>query len=105
MGEMLPMMMARSERAFKPGNGGANQRTLTETFHQQVHITTSGFFTQPPLKIALDTFGIDNIMFSVDYPFSTNEMGIEFLNAIELPDEKIAKIAHGNADKLLNLDI
>ncbi|MGF7039006.1 amidohydrolase family protein [Mucilaginibacter lappiensis] len=105
MGEMLPMMMARSERAFKPGSGGANQRTLTETFHQQVHITTSGFFTQPPLKVALDTFGIDNILFSVDYPFSTNEMGIEFLNAIELPDEKIAKIAHGNADKLLNLMI
>jgi predicted TIM-barrel fold metal-dependent hydrolase len=105
MGEMLPMMMARSEKAFKPGNGGANQRTLTDTFRQQVHITTSGFFTQPPLKIALDTFGIDNIMFSIDYPFSTNEMGIEFLNAIELPDEQLAKIAHGNADKLLNLKI
>ena len=103
MGEMLPMMMARSEKAFKPGNGGANQRTLTDTFHNQVHITTSGFFTQPPLKIALDTFGIDNIMFSVDYPFSTNEMGTEFLNAIELPKEDIKKIAHGNADKLLNL--
>jgi predicted TIM-barrel fold metal-dependent hydrolase len=103
MGEMLPMMMVRSERAFKPGNGGANQRTLTDTFHQQVHITTSGFFTQPPLKIALDTFGVDNIMFSVDYPFSTNEMGVEFLNAIELPDEDVAKIAHGNADKLLGL--
>jgi predicted TIM-barrel fold metal-dependent hydrolase len=105
MGEMLPMMMARSERAFKPGNGGANQRGLTETFHQQVHITTSGLFTQPPLKIALDTFGIDNILFSIDYPFSTNEMGIEFLNAIELPDEQIAKIAHSNADKLMKLKI
>jgi predicted TIM-barrel fold metal-dependent hydrolase len=105
MGEMLPMMMARSERAFKPGNGGTNQRTLTDTFHQQVHITTSGFFTQPPLKIALDTFGVDNIMFSIDYPFSTNEMGIEFLNAIELSGEQIGKIAHGNADKLLNLTI
>jgi predicted TIM-barrel fold metal-dependent hydrolase len=105
MGEMLPMMMARSDRAFTPGNGGANQRTLTETFHQQVHITTSGFFTQPPLKIALDTFGIDNIMFSVDYPFSTNEMGINFLNGIDLPDDQVAKIAHGNADKLLKLQI
>ncbi|WP_394773295.1 amidohydrolase family protein [Flavobacterium sp.] len=104
MGEMLPMMMARSERAFKPGNGGANQRSLTDTFHQQVHITTSGFFTQPPLKIALDTFGIDNIMFSVDYPFSTNEMGIDFLNAIDLPEEQLLKIAHGNADKLLKLN-
>ncbi|MET1055097.1 MAG: amidohydrolase family protein [Pedobacter sp.] len=103
MGEMLPMMMARSERAFKPGNGGANQRSLTETFHQQVHITTSGFFTQPPLRIALDTFGIDNIMFSIDYPFSTNEMGIEFLKGIDLSAQQIRQIAHGNADKLLNL--
>lgn len=105
MGEMLPMMMARSERAFKPGNGGANQRTLSETFHQQVYVTTSGFFTQPPLKIALDTFGIDNIMFAIDYPFSTNEMGVEFLKAIELPEAQVKKIAHVNADKLLNLKI
>ncbi|WPU97032.1 amidohydrolase family protein [Mucilaginibacter sabulilitoris] len=103
MGEMLPMMMARSERAFRPGNGGANQRTLTDTFHQQLHITTSGFFTQPPLRIALDTFGIDNILFSVDYPFSTNEMGILFLKETSLPDDPLAKIAHGNAYKLLNL--
>jgi len=105
MGEMLPMMMIRSERAFKPGNGGDNQRTLTDTFHEQLFITTSGFFTQPPLKIALDTFGVDNIMFSVDYPFSTNKMGIEFLNAIDLPDEDLAKIAHGNADRVLKLTI
>ncbi len=105
MGEMLPMMMARSERAFKPGSGGANQRSLIDTFRQQVHITTSGFFTQPPLQIALDTFGIDNIMFSVDYPFSTNQMGIDFLNATQLPEDQLAKIVHENADKLLNLKV
>ncbi len=103
MGEMLPMMMVRSDRSLKPGNGGANQRTLIETFHQQVHITTSGLFTQPPLRIAIDTFGVENIMFSVDYPFSTNQMGMAFLNAIELPTEQLEKIAYGNADKLLGL--
>jgi predicted TIM-barrel fold metal-dependent hydrolase len=103
MGEMLPMMWVRSERAFKPGAGGENQRTLADTFHDQVHITTSGFFTQPPLQIALDTFGIDNIMLSVDYPFSTNQMGIEFLNNIKLSQDQMEKIAFRNADKLLNL--
>lgn len=103
MGEMLPFIMVRSERAFKPGAGGANQRTLSETFKQQLFITTSGFFTQPPLKLALDTFGVDNILFSVDYPFSTNEMGIEFLNKIDLPKAEIRKIASQNADKLLKL--
>jgi len=103
MGEMFPMMWARSDRAFQPGNGGHNQRTLIDTFRQQLYITTSGFFTQPPLRIALDTIGIDNILFSVDYPFSSNQMGIDFLNEIRLPAEQVAKIAHGNADKLLGL--
>jgi predicted TIM-barrel fold metal-dependent hydrolase len=103
MGEMLPMMWARSNRVFQPGNGGQNQRTLNDTFRQQLFITTSGFFTQPPLQIALDTIGIDNIIFSVDYPFSSNQMGADFLNDIKLPPEQLAKLAHGNADKLLNL--
>ncbi|TDW96367.1 amidohydrolase family protein [Dinghuibacter silviterrae] len=93
MGEMLPMMMVRATRVFAPGNGGANQRTLIETFRQQVFITTSGIFTQPPLRIAIDTFGIDNILFSVDYPFSTNEMGLEFLRNIPLPASQIEQIA------------
>jgi predicted TIM-barrel fold metal-dependent hydrolase len=103
MGEMLPMMWERSNRAFMPGAGGQNQRTLKDTFREQLYITTSGFFTQPPLQLALDTIGIDNIMLSIDYPFSTNQMGIDFLNEIQLPTEQIEKIAYGNADKLLKL--
>jgi len=104
MGEMIPMMMVRSDRAFSPGTGGANQRTLIETFKRQVFITTSGIFTQPPLQMAIDTFGMNNIMFSIDYPFSSNEMGIEFLRNMKLPAEQIRQIAHGNADKLLHLE-
>lgn len=103
MGEMLPMMWGRSNRIFHPGNGGKNKRTLVDTFRDQLYITTSGFFTQPPLQLAIDTVGIDNILFSVDYPFSSNQMGIDFLNNIPLPVDQVAKIAHGNADRLLRL--
>ncbi len=103
MGELLPIMWERSNRSFQPGSGGRNQRTLIDTFRAQLYITTSGFFTQPPLRIALDTIGIDNIMLSVDYPFSSNRMGVDFLHGIELPPEQVAKIAHGNADRLLFL--
>lgn len=103
MGEMLPMMWERSNRAFMPGNGGQNQRTMIDTFRQQLYITTSGFFSQPALRLTLDTIGIDNVLFSVDYPFSNNQTGVDFLNAIQLPPEQLAKIAHANADKLLGL--
>jgi predicted TIM-barrel fold metal-dependent hydrolase len=103
MGEMLPMMMVRCDNAFKPEKVGINQRSVIETLREQVFITTSGIFTNPPLMTAIDTFGIDNIMFSVDYPFSTNEEGKEFLNGISLSSDQVEKMAHGNADKLLKL--
>ena len=101
MGEMLPVMWSRSNGVFRPGVFGKNQRTLIDTFREQLYITTSGIFTQPPLQLAIDTIGIDNILFSIDYPFSTNQMGIDFLNNIQLPADQVAKIAHGNADRLL----
>jgi uncharacterized protein len=103
MGEMLPMMWVRSNRAFQPGSGGQNQRSLIDTFRDQLYITTSGIFTQPPLQIALDTIGIDNILLSIDYPFSSNQMGVDFLHGIQLPPDQVEKIAHGNACKLLRL--
>jgi len=103
MGEMLPMMMVRSNRALAPGNGGANQRGLIDTFRAQLFITTSGLFTQPPFKLALETMGLDNIMFSIDYPFSTNEMGREFLDNTDLSVSDLEKLAYGNAERLLGL--
>lgn len=103
MGEMLPLMMVRSDRALSPGNGGANQRNLIDTFRAQVFVTTSGFFTQPPFRLALDTIGIDNLLFSVDYPFSTNEIGKEFLNNTDLSVADQEKLKYKNAERILGL--
>ncbi|MDR3695489.1 amidohydrolase family protein [Mucilaginibacter sp.] len=103
MGEMLPMMMVRTDKMFGIDQGGNNQRSIIQTLRDQVHITTSGLFSLPPLQTAIDTFGIDNIMFSIDYPFSTNQQGKQYLESMQLPTEDLEKLAHGNADKLLKL--
>ncbi|MBO9727238.1 MAG: amidohydrolase [Chitinophaga sp.] len=102
MGEMIPMMMSRLDEKFEAGTG-YHQRSVSQTLRDQVHITTSGIFTLPPLMAALGTFGIDNVMFSVDYPFSTNEVGKQLLESIPLPPDQVAKIAGGNAERLLGL--
>lgn len=104
MGEMLPMMMVRCDGKFKVEQAGVNQRLISQTLREQVYITTSGIFTLPPLMVALDTFGLDNVLFSVDYPFSTNEEGVKFLESIPLPPDQLSQIAHGNADRLLKLN-
>lgn len=100
MGEMLPMMMARIDNIYK---SVGLKRAVSEVLKSNVYITTSGLFTQPPLQIALDTFGVDRIMFSVDYPYSPNTAGKKFLDEMKLSSEDKEKLAHGNADKLLKL--
>jgi predicted TIM-barrel fold metal-dependent hydrolase len=70
-----------------------------------VWITTSGIFSEPPLLAALLTFGIDRIMFSVDYPYAPHAKGRAFLDRIALSPADMAKLSHGNADALLRLQI
>ena len=103
MGEMLPMMMARCDDKFKVGTVAANSRTISQTLRDQVYVTTSGMFTWPPLQTALATFGVDRVLFSVDYPFSPMEDGRRFLDSLPLTPADVEKIAHGNADRLLKL--
>jgi predicted TIM-barrel fold metal-dependent hydrolase len=49
------------------------------------------------------TFGIDRIMFSVDYPYSSIAKARDFLDRVQLTAEDKAKLAHANADALLKL--
>jgi len=79
------------------------QRPLAQTIIDQVYITTSGFFTVPPFMTALATFGIDRLMFSIDYPYARNEDGRALLEKLPLSQADLEKVAHGNAERLLQL--
>ena len=102
MGEMIPFMLARINDRLTPA-AKYLQRTVPEYFLQNFHITTSGFFTDPPLLLTMQIMGADRIIFSVDYPYSTNEQGRAFLdNAAISPADK-EKISHLNVERLLKL--
>jgi uncharacterized protein len=103
MGEGLPVMLARCEHQFRDELSFLS-RPLAKTITDQVYITSAGFFTNPPFVAALETFGIDRLMFSVDYPYASNADGRAFLNNVPLKGENLAKFAHGNADRLLKLN-
>jgi predicted TIM-barrel fold metal-dependent hydrolase len=102
MGEGLPTMLARCDDFMGQKVTGL-PRTVSQTILDHVTITTAGFFTQPPFLAALLTFGADRILFSVDYPFSKNDVARTFLDALPVSSDDKEKIAHGNADRLLKL--
>jgi uncharacterized protein len=104
MGEMLPVMLARIDEVSALDIEHL-KRPISRTILDQVWLTTSGIFSEPPFLAALLTFGIDRIMFSVDYPYAPNAKGREFLARISLAPADMAKLTHGNADALLKLKV
>jgi predicted TIM-barrel fold metal-dependent hydrolase len=102
MGEGIPYALARSSKVLGSAPG-ALQRSVADYFSTNIHITTSGYFTLPPFQCALDVAGIDRLMFSVDYPFSPNTIGRDFLDALPIGPDDMAKLTHANAEAFFKL--
>jgi hypothetical protein len=68
-----------------------------------IWVTTSGLFSLPPVLCAVQVLGVDRVLFSVDYPFGGNAAGRALLDALPLAPADKAKIAGGNAERVLGL--
>jgi uncharacterized protein len=104
MGEGLPYALARTSSWLTPRAPHLRQ-PVADYFQSNVHITTSGYFTAPPLLCAREVLGMDRLMYSVDYPFSTNSSGKSYLDGLAgiLDAEEMAKLTHRNAEALLKI--
>jgi predicted TIM-barrel fold metal-dependent hydrolase len=106
MGEGVPYALARSNGILSAAAKNL-KRSITETILAQVHVTTSGYFTRPPFDCARQVLGLDHLMYSVDYPFSPNTRGQEFLATLQsqpaLTTAEMEALTHGNAERLLRL--
>ena len=101
-GEMIPFMLARIDEMLPPSVSGLPEPP-SAYFLRHFWVTTSGMFSLPPVLCALSVFGVDRVLFSVDYPFARNAQGRALLDALPIsPDDK-AKVAGENAARLLRL--
>lgn len=101
MGEGVPYALARSSGVLS--HAVHLKRSVADTFKEQFHVTTSGYFTRPPFDCARSVLGFEHLMYSVDYPFSPNTRGVEFLKQLELSDEERSAFVGGHAAALLGL--
>ena len=105
MGEGVPYALARTSGILS--RAAQLKQPVADYFQSNIHVTTSGYFTAPPLQCALEVIGIDRMLFSVDYPFSPNTNGRKYLDTLAgvLNAEDLAKLTHGNAERLLRLAV
>ncbi|MCI2975284.1 MAG: amidohydrolase family protein [Ferrimicrobium sp.] len=100
MGENVPFSLARAEATLGRVTPELT-RSISQTFCENFYITTSGYFTIPPLLCATMIVGVDRLIFSVDYPFARNEDARAFLDSMPLSLADRHKIAHQNVEHLL----
>ena len=101
MGEGVPYALTRSSGILS--RVAKLQRSVADTFKEQVYVTTSGYFTVPPFECARAVVGPDRLMYSVDYPFSPNMRGVEFLEQLQLESGEHALFCGERAVELLKL--
>jgi predicted TIM-barrel fold metal-dependent hydrolase len=102
LGEGIPFMLPRIERMF-PTRLTKLNKPIGAYFRENIHYTVSGFnFTQPFIDLFLQV-GVERIMFSADYPYSSMKEAIDFLVNLPASPQDKERIAHCNAERLLRI--
>lgn len=87
MGEFLPAQLSRIDARYRdldPERQPRLRKLPSEYFGSNITITTSGVFSHPSLMDAIQMIGIDNVMFSIDYPFESSGRAAEFMRTAPL---------------------
>jgi predicted TIM-barrel fold metal-dependent hydrolase len=101
LGESLPFSLWRCDKVMSRDLN--LKKRFRDYFCEHFWLTTSGNFSHPALLCCVMEMGVDRILFSIDWPYSSNVEGRKFVDTAPLSDEDKQKILCHNAAKLLKL--
>ncbi|KAF5389143.1 hypothetical protein D9757_004981 [Collybiopsis confluens] len=107
MGELLPFQL---DCIIPMSQGwGQQERGLRQVWKENIWVTTSAMFSLAPFACLLKVTPVDHIMYSVDYPFASNETGKKFLEEVResglLDAEEFEGFTYRNAERLLKVQV
>lgn len=104
LGEGLPFWLDRlQDHTLEATKRRGLKKTARQYLTENLVVTCSGQFSTPAFLCTLMAFGIDNLMFSADWPYESNRVAVDFLNQLPLSQSDKEKIAHRNAERILRL--
>lgn len=102
LGETLPFLLWRIDSRAKL-YGVKLKRNPSDYLRDNTVVTLSGMYSREPLACTIDALGLDNVLFSADYPFEDIDFAASFMDDVDLPAAQKQAIAYDNAARLLKL--
>jgi gamma-resorcylate decarboxylase len=106
LGEGLPYYLWRIDNRnawMKAPHQYAARKRVADYVRANFYLTTSGHYSTPALLDAIAEFGIDRVMFSVDYPFEDFSDAADWFDNVPLNEADRHKVGRTNALKLFKL--
>ena len=110
MGEGLPFSIWRVDNknawTKTPGSSGPQpaQRSFTDYFRENFHITVSGNYCTEALLCAMQVIGADRILFSTDWPFENVDYSAAWMDSVAIGEADRLKIGRTNALGLFGIE-
>jgi predicted TIM-barrel fold metal-dependent hydrolase len=104
LGEAIPFMLSRIDQRLSRDHTHL-ERSTGAYFRENFFYTFSGFNYLPAFLDLLLQVGVERILFSADYPYSSMQSARNFLDQLPVSTADKEKIAHGNAERLLRIRI
>lgn len=86
-------------------SGYPAKKPVRSYFQSNVHVATSGEFSDLALRHVIGEIGADRVLFAIDTPYEDMHEGAAWFDAAAITDAERQAIARGNAIKLLKLPL
>lgn len=104
LGEGLPFMLHRiNDQTRLAAARRGLERAPAQYLTDNLVVTCSGNFSTPAFLCTTMALGVDNVLFSVDWPYESNSAAVDFLMRQPLGAGDMEKVAHLNAERVLRL--
>jgi gamma-resorcylate decarboxylase len=104
--ESLPFLVHRIDHRMaigKQGSNGPYKRSMMEYLQNNFYATLAGVRRESTMRNTIDEMGEARTLFSVDYPYESNEDAADWFDGLQMNENTRQAIAWGNAKRLFKL--
>jgi aminocarboxymuconate-semialdehyde decarboxylase len=103
VGGLIPFIVGRIDYLSTQRPGGMGRLSVAPSEHLRKLYVDSVCLWPSALRLGVEFFGADHVMFGTDHPYWPLGLGVETLDEAGLPPGEKSQVAHGTATALMGI--